>query len=508
MNFGIAGKTDKYKITEGLTFLNGLKDVNKLFKGIINFNIKNEKEYKDILAFKLNKKFGSETDFFEWKIDEFNKITEEINNGPTFNFYGFTWQFSIKRYDGNYIPYIRNLDTEDNGSSKSVCEYVIAMRSHDNYNDYYSASQYPNIYFIDDNYKINPKQIISPNTLFNILDRNSGPIVKDNKVVVSVYMAVHEFTNKTYNDYIGFCFNKYIINEESYSDDNITWDIDDWNDLDDESEYIGKKFIGKKKWKIMLIKQKDRIVVKVVDIKGQKWRYASIIVAFKNYKDNTVFCERHTEYPYVSFNTTSREICFNFKKEELFGKNKKTNVSVIENNCVIIHMFIRTYKSKNRQIIINSLIKFKDDEVMRNKENEMEIEYQGYADINLGYWKGFTKKKYTFYFNIYHTSWALDLYPYGSIEKPNNILIYLRNTNNDNYHLIFDYYVCLFRKFRHVKVKHYKNKTVKETTEIDYRDFGCELDCHANKFLDPSGIENIDFIPKYIYNTLPYKYPL
>ncbi|OUM63638.1 hypothetical protein PIROE2DRAFT_9781, partial [Piromyces sp. E2] len=350
-----------------------------------------------------------------------------------------------------------------NVSSNSIAEYVIAIRNYDNYDNYILLCSSPYKYFANHGITINKQQVLTKrdlyeiskkNSPFKVYEKNSNPVVLNNKVVISALIYSTCFTENLFKNYMNYRLDiKNFIYDDNVKDNTIKWKIENFNELEEESMYCAIKSLILQ-WNVMLLKNKSkdyitiRISSKCNDIKFSK--YGMFFVAIQNYDNPSIFYEKFNTKNFVSFNPVTKYYDFIFEKKHLFDKNNKFKKPIIENNRLIIHVLARSYSSNIRNYVVSTL----DDFLCEYQgDTEEPVNSKGYVEFNLGSWPNFKKLKYSYFFNYLHTQWEIDLFPKGSIEYPNSISVFLRNKNNENYHFFMDYAVCIFKKFTETKEK-------------------------------------------------------
>ncbi|ORX78582.1 hypothetical protein BCR32DRAFT_294962 [Anaeromyces robustus] len=463
-----------------------------------------EKKYISQLKKKIKYKFRKpDTGFFEWHIDNFDKLTETINYGPKFKHGGFEWQFGIKNFsDTLFGMYLFNNDIENEKACNVIAEYTIAIRSSDSYEFYIAENSYPFIYFANNNRLINKRQILNKNKLFVQKKKSTIPLVNNNNVVISVFISSVNYKNDTFKDYMSFNFNNYKVYDESVKDVHHQWKITKFNELPEVS-FSDKFNLLLNSWKLKLYKNKnkDYYTVKIISSNNifSSQICADVFIAFQNCNKPGVFYEKYTN-SLILMNKTLSEFGFVFDKKSLHDKSNVVNASIIENNSVTIHVFLRVTKSSYRDEVIDVLDKF----IFKNQCNEtLRLDYKGYTEVYLGPWFNFNNlTKYTYEIDIFNSKWEVELYPKGSLKNPYKVSIYLKNKNDEYHHYYIDYVIALFRKF---KIKR-KNGDETEIITIENLRYYLENDCFIYNGNSPNGFDEFNSTSYYCnyYDDFPF----
>jgi len=160
-------------------------------------------------------------DFFEWVIDDWEKLIERKEYSPEFAVGGYRWRlllFPKGNTEKEYLSiFLDNLDVKDENATEEthVCaKFVLSIR---NYNDYnYFTARATSHRFNEKASDWGFNTFIGKTNLFNENKTYDKPLIEDGRTVVSIYVVVykdelgvlwHDFANwdsKKKTGYVGF----------------------------------------------------------------------------------------------------------------------------------------------------------------------------------------------------------------------------------------------------------------------------------------------------------------
>ncbi|OUM63499.1 hypothetical protein PIROE2DRAFT_61231 [Piromyces sp. E2] len=233
------------------------------------------------------------------------------------------------------------------------------------------------------------------------------PLIKDNKITVTVYICVYVNMIKYLNEL------KDYISENDYheivAEDYYEWKIEDWDGLPHEAN--SPEFtIGDNKWVIDLYpngysdKEKNYVSIFLRSVNEEYYKNINVmyIFVFRNYYDYSVkFTLPKTSHNFFSKKNSSwgwfKFISFN----DIYENNNKSNSKqFIENNSVVICAYIRLYRYKNEQL--RNELKYFIDEKKIDFEDLIDDYYYEYEIKN---WDTLDNKFFTPEFIVAGYKW-------------------------------------------------------------------------------------------------------
>ncbi|ORX75577.1 ankyrin, partial [Anaeromyces robustus] len=230
----------------------------------------------------------------------------------------------------------------------------------------------------------------------------------------------------------------YVIdyNHEVLSDGFYEWKIKNWSQLLND-EFSDEFEIGGYKWKILLNPNgydnkvdEDYISVYLKNIDVQKNSsthiYANCLLAIRNYKDCSCFFINNDikSNHYNKYNNSCNWDHF-IKRECLYEKTENSNRSIIEDDEVVIDIYIRIYKYNKVQYI-------HELESLTINKNEYDLLHDNnYYEWQIEDWNNLENEKSSDEFLIGNSKWKLCLYS-DNEDKNGFASFYLKNMDSDN----------------------------------------------------------------------------
>jgi hypothetical protein len=272
----------------------------------------------------------------------------------------------------DYIPLFLMIKQDE-----SICaRCVFSIR---NCNDYTCFSTRTSALFNTNSYKKKYYccyNLIKKTDLNNESHNFSRSLIEDNKFAIDIYLRIYK--NDIYERYLDEL--KYIMNNnnmkynEHLEDIYIEWVIEDWNKFNDQyNDYNTWTILvypdgfdeSLKGYTSIYVRDSD---LSYKDIRNNVHNCSSCIVTARNYNDYRYYLLNETPTPfYFSIDYYYYFINKFKKKSELLEKNEKTNKSIVENDKVVLGLYIRNYKY-NREIYINELKHYIECEETDNRD--------------------------------------------------------------------------------------------------------------------------------------------
>ncbi|KAG4104067.1 hypothetical protein H8356DRAFT_1270674 [Neocallimastix lanati (nom. inval.)] len=410
-----------------------------------NSKEKYEEKLKNLLGEQKTNEEIYEENSFEYEVVEFNKLINNYSryiSSPVFSIANRKWQIALESHSkldspNNFLK-ISLIEVNREYSNYTSAKCVLSFR---NYNDYSCFSAFDSFL-----HKFDKKS----STLNSInIDKNDymdfiKPLIKNNKVVVTVYIRVI-INRKTYLEEL----KKYINNNDDIeiaAEDYYEWKIEDWEGLNEKEE--SQVFtIGETQWKLELYpkgykpKEKDYMSLFLRCLTQDLYKHTSVMYIFviRNYASYT---------PY--FTLQPNNIC-HFKKNDcngfyqyfkisnLYEKVKEYNDhQIIENNKAVIGVYIRIYKY-NIDYYIEELKSLKKNNIITNSEF-----IEDYYKWNVEDFTSLKNEEYSPLFKIGGHSWKIKL---KKNDKNKFLSLYLENEDvkaeNEYLHIAADFVISI-----------------------------------------------------------------
>ncbi|OUM59887.1 hypothetical protein PIROE2DRAFT_14472, partial [Piromyces sp. E2] len=372
--------------------------------------------------------------------DEF--ISKKTNNEFIMN--GRIWniQFDSYKNDLNKEYIYVNLENKNINSSDFTHIYakcLLIIRNIDDYSCFYTDGKY-NLYHCDD--KLICWNFIEKENLYEKNKKTNKSLIENNSTIIGAYIKFYKYNKDQYLEKLqGLIGND---SQEILGNYYYEWTIDDWEMLSN-GIFINEFIIDNNKWNIILdsrdsndgylsifLKYNDSYSVTSMHL------YAKCLLVIRNYDDySCFFAKSNKKFEYINKNN---DICIwnhFIKKEDLSVKTGKFNKSLIENNKIIIGIFIQTHKYEHEQYIgeLKSLL----------KESEYEILRDDYYEFEINNWNKNIIKQYDHEFMINKNKWKIQLLP--NEENNEYISVSIKNINEENniYSHICNKYVLSIR---------------------------------------------------------------
>ncbi|OUM62051.1 hypothetical protein PIROE2DRAFT_11756 [Piromyces sp. E2] len=289
-------------------------------------------------------------DYYEWKIENWNgiKYNCDAEYSMKFNICGYNWKLKIYpngvSESNNHVSlYLKNLDVGENKSHIFV-KCSLFMANYDNYDINHIKDFSAN--FNTSNNTDGIKEFIPKNQLYESF-KCYDPLIKDNKVVVGAYLYVYEY-NKVdciIKDAKELMEKRSNTKNQYVQEDYYEWTIDNWKKFkSNRSVVCSQEFdIGGHTWRIYLYpngNSNDNRENVSLFLHCKNTKDVSLVHIAADYSlyilpDNTfIFSEYETENGCDQF----------IKINDLYARNKVNNKTLVEDNRLIIGVYIRVYR--------------------------------------------------------------------------------------------------------------------------------------------------------------------
>ncbi|ORX77620.1 hypothetical protein BCR32DRAFT_295511 [Anaeromyces robustus] len=456
--------------------------------------------------------------YYEWEIKDFDNIINN-KNGLKFNS-KFTvcdkkWNLCMESFpnveekDSNFLKiYMNNIDNNeeiDTKENENYCtKYILVFRY---YRDFFC---YKTILSDECCYGKNMDGYY-PNYINKIYyNKKIKPLIKNNKIIFGVFVCIYK--NDSFGHYLGE-LKKSINNDENVHEiiENkyYEWEIKDWDKITNQ-KYSPKFFTNKNKWRISLYKNDNKnnvldyisIYLKNTNILKEfnSHLYTRFVLSVRNYKDFYSYKTEVLPSP-TYFNKKKNRIGFSkfINKENLNNKLENSHKPLIEDNKIIIGVYIQIYKYKMEQYLDELKYYIINNNWLSNK-NIMEDYHE---------WKVKDLRKNSDVicsseFMASGHKWKFRLYPYGDdlVKGKGYISIYLDNVDvsNEKFAHIYAHYSLFIHNFDDCSC-YYRNKKPtfyylnKKENLLDWQKYMNKSNVYINnKKSNKSLIENNDTI--------------
>ncbi|ORX86330.1 hypothetical protein BCR32DRAFT_324996 [Anaeromyces robustus] len=313
---------------------------------------------------------------YEWKIENWEETGSRLMvHSKEFHMCGYRWNLHLNPVGSlttnfKYVSlFLDRLNPSEDYSVHIPMNIVFFIRSYNDYSSYKSATL-PTVYYSKDHNGWGHTLLIRKSDL--------NEIIRNNKCVFGIYYHVYKYKKELYkNEIINSLYSE---TEECVikSDNFYEWEIKNWSGLPScaKSPVFN---LGKLKWQL-LIKPNPQISLFIYLVNPPyKRTRVKVSLFIRNYKDPECFVYKNlSKYTYFTVDDDNWGKNDFIDKTELFDKNEKLNKSIIEDNRVIIGVYLQimgdekeypcedmTYISK----IFHS-IKLDNDEAKKIKNEE------------------------------------------------------------------------------------------------------------------------------------------
>eukprot|EP00833_Pecoramyces_ruminatium_P002807 jgi/Orpsp1_1/1176839/evm.model.c7180000059217.1 len=384
---------------------NEKEDRKKYFEEIVNHKQKTEEVINEY--------------YYEWVINKWSELNEQEYSSNFFSG-GYKWKIELctnkNDQSNDYISiYLKNIDVEREKSTHIYAKCIFCIR---NCNDYslYEIKDEISSYFSSECNSCGYSQFIKKKGLYLINENKKKSLIENDSLIISVNIRVFkydkdeikEIMDKKYTDI-------YDIMEENLYEFEIN-ERDVMNGL-----YYSPEFtFAKNKWNIIFYpngylcndKQKvfdlDPISSILLNLRDNDIDFSNkmllrYFISIRNYNNYSCFISKCMKGPIylMKYNNSCGFIEF-LKKKDLYLKALTSKNSIVENNKMIIDIYIRAYKINNNTDNSSLSIGEKKDESLKTsyidipykpvKENE-----EGDLAIVLHNFKGTNQKELDIY---------------------------------------------------------------------------------------------------------------
>jgi len=391
-----------------------------------------------------------EEDYFEWEIHDFENF---VNSGdditsPEFSLCGYKWDVQLYSYFGSFIIYLQNKDIKS--SDEHICVKTVISFRNCNDTSKFKASTSSLYSFSNTNWDhySGYKTEISEKEYEEFLN----PLIENDKIMVGVYMRIYN-NDKLVNhineikDLIKLEDNYYEIKGENYYE----WAIENWEDIESYSSLSPNFNIGGYEWKLTIYPNEGGYVKFELNnfnsfrLKDDEFFYINYVFSVRNCDDLSYYYAK----PSINFKRFSKkeekitEDKF-MKTNELLKVNENTNESYVQNNKVVVGVYIRicTVKELSANNEIKSLI-IDDNAYKVRDEKYFEWRIDAWDEFKDGWYYSpdFYGGNYGWYIRLcpdYNGYVHLRLeihYAFNSREKEHvyaNCVLFIRNINDNS----------------------------------------------------------------------------
>jgi len=222
-------------------------------------------------------------------------------------------------------------------------------------------------------------QFIEKSKLFYINENINKPLIENNKCIFGVYLRIYEYDKETYLDEFQDLIDMNYGCKEGIGYGSYEWKIENWNQLSDK-EFSSEFKIDNHKWKLELHPNNDHndeddsnkfvsLYLRSEDVNNDLTNICTQAIYYiKNYKNFSYIHYEISPFRYYNKENYSWGKEFFIKKSELFKKDNKYNISLIENNKCVIGVFLQTFKFEKVNYIdeIKNII-FDEEKILKNE---------------------------------------------------------------------------------------------------------------------------------------------
>ncbi|ORX52076.1 hypothetical protein BCR36DRAFT_582592 [Piromyces finnis] len=332
-------------------------------------------------------------DYFEWEIDnfgEFIKNYDEISS-PDFSLCGQEWVVQIYSYNDSFTLYLKNKKIKND--NERIC--IKAVFSFCNYKD---TSKFKaitsSLYSFNNTNNCNHsgyKLEISEKEYEDYIN----PLVEDDKIKVGVFLCV--YNNDKLEKYIDEIKDLIKLEDNYYEnkgENYYEWAIENWNEIESFSSVSPNFLIGGIEWKLTIYPNEDGYVkfelknLKCFKLKDDKNYFVNYVFTVRHCDDLSCYCVKSSKN-FKRINKKNDKITDDkfIKTEDLLKVNKEFNKPFIQNNKIIVGLYLRVCDEKEQKASekIKSLI-INDDSYRISKEKYYEWRIDDWNEFKNGWY--------------------------------------------------------------------------------------------------------------------------
>jgi len=306
--------------------------------------------------------------FYEWKIEDWNKISKEDKiNSPEFTAQGIKWKLilnpkGIKESDWEYISLtLHTLKFEDpkfkNDYSLHIpVHMVFYVRNYYDYSCYHCCEELPITYLTANSDGFIMSNLIKKTDLNNKVGYSNSSLIKNNKCVFGVYFRIYKydkafFKSELANSLYDETETKVVKNETLFE-----WKIYEWKELFKcEKQYSQKFSLDGHKWQLELYpdgndkSSRDYVSLFLTCCDPDNDNiHAKFTLFVKNFDDpecsyyivcDAIFNEKSNSWGFSKF----------IDRKRLFIKNKSLKKAIIEKQKCVFGVFVQIFEEKNSE---------------------------------------------------------------------------------------------------------------------------------------------------------------
>jgi ankyrin repeat protein len=391
---------------------------------------------------KDNNKEPVNESYYEWNIKDWDRaliedLHHEFSDSNTYN-----WKINICSNNNNenyndkeYIStLLENKSVKEDPYNHIYAKYLLTIRNYKDSSYFFNSNEFEIDYYNKYNNSYKWDHLIKKNDLVNINEKFNKSLIEDNKTVLGIYVRFYKYNREQLIEELGKLVETN-DNETLLSSNYYEWEFKNSKDL--SNKMLEKEFENNKnQWLIQFKRNIDKedylsVTLKNVDVEVNKNTHicTKILIILRNTNDYSCFySNKDTKYYYYSHN-----IPFYRWKRYIHNTNSSIKsecsdklLSLIENNDLVVGVYINTYKQEKEHYIeeIKSLV----------YDNSREILTDGYYEWQINDWNSLQNDEFSEEFEIGDMQWKLLLNPNGFDDKveKGDISVYLKNLNAEN----------------------------------------------------------------------------
>ncbi|ORX83233.1 hypothetical protein BCR32DRAFT_267120 [Anaeromyces robustus] len=423
-----------------------------------------------------------EENYYEWSIDNWKliKSSKKVIYSPEFEIGGYKWKIHLYP-NGNYPEnrdyislYLHNENVANNSFAHILLDYSLYMRNYKDYSCFNSIQSENSCNYNDEEQEHGKERFIKLTDLYIKNKITNIPIIEDNKIVIGTYIRIYRYDKENLiKDIKSLLYNNNRNVNDIIDENHCEWKIDNWDNIKNKNMVKSPAFfIGNNKWDITIYpngydkEAKDYVSFNLTNLtikendnaKDNNNLYTSFAYYIRN-KNNYYYYYSGYNYNLGIFNKKKNNYYLKefIEKEELCKINQIDHQSLVEDNKVVIGVYICIYKRDNFDKFINNMKKLIDDSNLRDNE----VVDERFFEEELDDWEE-TSEEYEFENdgNIGNYLWRCILQPYSY--SKNGISLSLRcaefdknvsdKMNNDVY-IKFVLYIRNYKNFNYIKTE-------------------------------------------------------
>jgi hypothetical protein len=367
--------------------------------------------------------------YYEWKIKNWKQLSDK-KCSPEFTIGNYNWELQLNlnnSFDDNkeYISLnLKNLNIYKGELFHIFTKYIFCIRNYYDPSCIYYGDVLSN-YYNKSQYSFGNQHFMKKSELYGKSNNFDKSIIENDRCIIGVYVRTYKLEKE-------YCYNeiKSHLDNENFdvlSEGIFEWKVKNWNQILND-EFSPKFTICNHEWMLKLHNRSTEPYISLINVDAENDISVHIGAKFVTYIRNDdsydYFYYNHENKHMNYFNNEKNSYNQKIYKSELFNVGGNLNPLFIENNTIVIGVFIRTYKY--------------DKEQCMNELNQF-IKYYGYyGELNEGFyewkienWNQLADKEYSPEFIINNHKWRLELYPNGTDDK-NYVSLYLKCIDDEN----------------------------------------------------------------------------